>query len=73
MMNKDVSRVPDVLALELSEALDICAALNWHVEVCTTAPPRDNPGGPLRVVRITVAAPEKAVLTVARENQGKEV
>ncbi len=66
-------QIPDVLALEAEEALLICARLGWQVQVETTASPRGNPRGPQRVVRFTVIAPKTGVLTVAREDVGKEV
>ncbi|AEG16083.1 hypothetical protein Desku_2558 [Desulfofundulus kuznetsovii DSM 6115] len=66
-------QIPDVLALEVEEALSLCHLLGWQVQVQTTAPPRGNPRGPQRVVRFTVIAPRKGVLTVAREETGKEV
>jgi hypothetical protein len=68
-----VEQIPDVLALKLEEALAICNQMGWQVEVQTTAPPRGISGGTERVVRFTVTAPGKGVLTVAREKTGKEV
>lgn len=63
---------PDVLAMELSAALALCAADGWEVEIRETAPPAGKPSGTPRVVRFEVTGDKRGVLTVAGET-GKEV
>lgn len=62
-----------LLALELNEAIEICDRAGIEVEVRYTRPPRGNPSGRNRVVRVILLTPEKGELTVSQEVQGKEV
>lgn len=63
-------QLPDVLALELEHALDICKADGWDVEVVTTLSPKGKKGDTgwrARVVRIRRVAESKLLLTATPE------
>ncbi len=63
-------RFTDLLAVELEQALEICRAAGWRVEVEYTSPPKDEPAGRFRVIRCIRLAEGKLVLTAAREVPG---
>jgi len=58
---------PDVLALELEEAMARCVRAGWDVKVIYTKAPGDMSQGRPRVLRFREVFPGKGVLTVARE------
>lgn len=61
---------PDVLGLELAEALELLQTAGFNVRVVTTGPPRGGVGGPQRVLR--VARPEAEVVELVAAPQGWE-
>jgi len=65
-----VSR-PDVLGLELAEALELLRAAGFQVRVVATGPPRGGAGGPQRVLRAAWSEEADAVELVAA-SQGWE-
>jgi hypothetical protein len=62
-----------LLALELSEALEICQDVGIDVDVLYTCPPVGIPAGRERVVRFILLNPQKGELTVSRELVIREV
>lgn len=63
-------QLPDILALELEHALDICRADGWGVEVATTLSPKgekSDASGRARVVRIRRVDESKILLTAVYE------
>jgi len=61
----------DLLAGELDQALKICRAAGWSVEVEYTSSPKNEPTGQFRVVRCIWLAETKLLLTAAREVPSK--
>lgn len=59
--------IPDVLALELSEAMTCCINAGLHAEVIFTMAPGSTSQGRPRVLRLRQISYGKVILTVARE------
>jgi len=64
-------RFSDLLAGELEQALEICRAAGWSVEVEYTSPPKNGPTGRFRVLRCVRLAEGRLMLTAAREVPGE--
>lgn len=63
--------LPDVLGYRLSDAVPLLEDSGYQVSVVTVGPPRGNPGGTERVVRIEAKGPDEVLLTVVCEEKGK--
>lgn len=65
--------IPDVLGFLLDDAVSLLKNDGYNVSEVISKPPRGNPEGPKRVVRVQSAGPLDVVVTVVCEEKGKEV
>ncbi|AEF94365.1 hypothetical protein Desca_1510 [Desulfotomaculum nigrificans CO-1-SRB] len=63
--------IPDVLGYILDDAKSLLENSGYEVDVVMTKPPRSNPGGTKRVVKVKTSSSGKVVLTVVCEETGK--
>ncbi|MEW6065281.1 hypothetical protein P378_06425 [Desulforamulus profundi] len=63
--------IPGVLGYRLNDAVSLLESSGYQVTVVTTGPPKGNPGGPERVVKLEAKDSDNLVLTVVCEEKGK--
>jgi hypothetical protein len=66
-----MDELPDVIGCPLDEALGICKALGFDVEIMVARPVRAIPEERSRVVRFNVVSKNKGVVTVMFEDIGR--
>lgn len=63
--------IPDVLGFLLDDAVPLLRNAGYHVSEVISKPPKGNPEGLKRVVRVQPAGPQEVVITVVCEEKGK--
>lgn len=66
-----MEKLPDVVGMPQDEAIEVCRALGYEVEIIVTRPVKALPEYNPRAVRFSRISRDKGVLTVVYEDRGR--